>query len=84
MRKLLNMLKKDENAYSIGRVCALIAFVLWAGLSLKLALLVETWGNYETLTMGMIALMLVQLGNKAIETKAFKVSSEQLNKTTKM
>lgn len=84
MRKLLNMLKKDENAYSIGRVCALIAFVLWAGLSLKLALLVETWGNYETLTMGMIALMLVQLGNKAIETRAFKVSSEEVNKTTKM
>ena len=79
MRKLLNMLKKDENAYSIGRVCALIAFVLWAGLSLKLALLVETWGNYETLTMGMIALMLVQLGNKAIETRAFKVNSEERN-----
>lgn len=84
MRKIINMLKKDENAYSIGRVCALIAFVLWAGLSLKLALLVETWGNYETLTMGMIALMLVQLGNKAIETRAFKVSSEEVNKTTKM
>lgn len=77
MRKLLNMLKKDEEAYSIGRVCALIAFVLWAGLSLKLALRVETWGNYETLTMGMIALMLVQLGNKAIETKAFKVNSDK-------
>nr|DAI78022.1 MAG TPA: hypothetical protein [Caudoviricetes sp.] len=84
MRKIINMLKKDENAYSIGRVCALIAFVLWAGLSLKLALLVETWGNYETLTMGMIALMLVQLGNKAIETRAFKISSEEVNKTTKM
>lgn len=84
MKKLLNMLKKDENAYSIGRVCALIAFVLWAGLSLKLALRVETWGNYETFTMGMIALMLVQLGNKAIETRAFKISSEEVNKTTKM
>ena len=84
MKKLLNMLKKDENAYSIGRVCALVAFVLWAGLSLKLALRVETWGNYETLTMGMIALMLVQLGNKAIETRAFKISSEEVNKTTKI
>ncbi len=84
MKKLLNMLKKDENAYSIGRVCAIIAFVLWAALSLKLALRVETWGNYETLTMGMIALMLVQLGNKAIETRAFKISSEEVNKTTKM
>lgn len=78
MRKIINMLKKNDNAYSIGRVCALIAFVLWAGLSLKLALLVETWGNYETLTMGMIALMLVQLGNKAIETRAFKISSEEV------
>lgn len=77
MKKLLNMLKKDENAYSIGRVCAIIAFVLWSGLSLKLALCVETWGNYETLTMGMIALMLVQLGNKAIETRAFKVNSDK-------
>ena len=84
MKKLLNMLKKDENAYSIGRVCALIAFVLWAGLSLKLALRVETWGNYETLTMGMIALMLVQLGNKAIETRAFKISSKEVNKTSEM
>ena len=77
MKKLLNMLKKDENAYSIGRVCAIIAFVLWTGLSLKLALRVETWGNYETLTMGMIALMLVQLGNKAIETRAFKITKEE-------
>ena len=84
MRKLLNMLKKDENAYSIGRVCAIIAFVLWSGLSLKLALRVETWGNYETLTMGMVALMLVQLGDKAIETRAFKISNEKVNKTTKM
>lgn len=84
MKKLLNMLKKDENAYSIGRVCAIIAFVLWAGLSLKLALSVETWGNYETLTMGMIALMLVQLGNKAIETRAFKISSKEVNKTSEM
>lgn len=71
---LKNMLKKDEEAYSIGRVCALAAFVLWVCLSLKLALRVETWGNYETFTMGMIALMLVQLGNKAIETRMFKIT----------
>lgn len=77
MCKILNMLKKDENAYSVGRVCALIAFLLWAGLSLKLALRVETWGNYETLTVGMIALMLVQLGNKAIETRAFKITKSE-------
>lgn len=75
--KFFNMLKKDEDAFSIGRVCALIAFFVWVGLSVRLALRAETWGNYETLTMGMIALMLVQLGNKAIETRAFKITKEE-------
>lgn len=25
MRKLINMLKKNDNAYSVGRICAVIA-----------------------------------------------------------
>lgn len=75
--KFFNMLKKDEDAFSIGRVCALVAFILWVGLSIRLALRAVTWGNYETLTMGMVALMLVQLGNKAIETRAFKISKDE-------
>ena len=74
MRKLLNMLKKDEAAYSIGRVCALVVFIIWCGVTIWLVAGVKTWGNYETCTMGMIALMLVQLGNKAIETRAFKIT----------
>lgn len=74
IKRLLNMLKKDENAYSIGRVCALVAFMVWCGVTVWLAVGVKTWGNYETCTMGMIALMLVQLGNKAIETRAFKIT----------
>lgn len=74
MRKLLNMLKKDDTAYSIGRVCALVSFVLWCGVSVWLAARVQTWGNYETCTMGMVAMLLVQLGNKAIETRMVKVT----------
>lgn len=74
MRKLLNMLKKDDTAYSIGRVCALVSFILWCGVTVWLAARTQTWGNYETCTLGMIALMLVQLGNKAIETRAFKIT----------
>ena len=74
MRKLLNMLKKDDTAYSIGRVCALVAFILWCGATVWLVADAKTWGNYETCTLGMIALMLVQLGNKAIETRAFKIT----------
>lgn len=84
MRKLLNMLKKDDNAYSVGRICAVIGFIVWVLVTLWLAFWDRTWGNYESCTLGMVALLLVQLGNKAIETRMFKVSSEEVNKTTKM
>lgn len=84
MRKIINMLKKNDNAYSVGRICAVIGFIVWVLVTLWLAFWVRTWGNYESCTLGMVALLLVQLGNKAIETRAFKVSSEEVNKTTKM
>lgn len=74
MRKLLNMLQKDDAAYSIGRVCALVSFILWCGVTVWLASKVQTWGNYETCTLGMVAMLLVQLGNKVIETRMFKVT----------
>lgn len=74
MKKLLNMLKKDENAYSVGRICAVVGFIVWVLVTLWLAFFARTWGNYESCTLGMIALLLVQLGNKAIETKAFKIT----------
>lgn len=77
MCKLLNMLKKNDTAYSIGRVCALISFVVWCGVTIWLAVKVQTWGNYETCTLGMVAMLLVQLGNKAIETRMFKVNSDK-------
>lgn len=77
MRKLLNMIKKDENAYSVGRVCAIVSFLVWCGVSIWLAAFAKTWGNYESFTLGMVALLLVQLGNKAIETRAFKVNSDK-------
>lgn len=84
MRKLLNMLKKDENAYSVGRICAVVGFVVWVLVTLWLAFFAKTWSCYESCTLGMVTLLLVQLGNKAIETRAFKISSEEVNKTTKM
>lgn len=84
MRKIINMLKKNDNAYSVGRICAVIGFAVWVLVTLWLAFWARTWGNYESCTLGMVALLLVQLRNKAIETRAFKVSSEEVNKTTKM
>lgn len=73
MKKFLNMLKKDDETISIGRLCAVLAFVLFSVVSLYLAALVKTWGNYEAFALACLAYVVVQLGNKAIDTKLFKI-----------
>lgn len=73
MRKFLNMLKKDDNTISVGRFTAVMAFLLWFGLSLYLALKNQAWGSYEVFSLTMVALVLAQLGNKAIECRLFKI-----------
>lgn len=73
MKKLINMLKKDEETISIGRICAVLAMVLFIVVSLFLAFSVKTWGDYDTFAWVCLAFVLVQLGNKAIETRMFKI-----------
>lgn len=77
MKKFINMLKKDEETISIGRICAVLAMVLFIVVSLFLAFSVKTWGNYDTFAWVCLAFVLVQLGNKAIETRAFKISNDE-------
>ena len=52
MRKFLNMLKKDENTISVGRFTAVAAFILWAVVSLYLAIKNVAWGIYEPFCLG--------------------------------
>ena len=73
MKKFFNMLKKDEDTISVGRFTAVMAFILWFFLSLYMALKNQAWGSYETFSLTMIALVLAQLGNKAIESRIFKI-----------
>ena len=77
MRKIINMLKKNDNAYSVGGICAVVGFAFWLLVTLWLAFFASTWGNYESCTLGMVALLLVQLVNKAIEKRAFKISKDE-------
>ena len=76
MQKFLNMLKKDENSLSVGRFTAVVAFLVWVGISIYLALKNVAWGIYEPFCLTVVALVLVQLGNKAIECRMFKIGSE--------
>lgn len=73
MKSLINMLKKDENAFSIGRVCALIGFVLWVFVTLYLVLFGKGWIHYDSLCICSFSFLLVQLCNKALESKLFSV-----------
>ena len=73
MKKFFNMLKKDNDTISVGRFTAVMAFLLWFFLSLYMALKNQAWGSYETFSLTMVALVLAQLGNKAIECRLFKI-----------
>ena len=73
MKKFFNMLKKDDDTISVGRFTAVVAFLLWFFLSLYMALKNQAWGSYETFSLTMVALVLAQLGNKAIECRLLKI-----------
>lgn len=76
MRKLLNMLKKDDTAFSMGRLLSVIAFMLWVGVTVFSVALNRYWQGYETLTIASIIFLLVQLANKTVESKLFSVKNE--------
>ena len=77
MKSLVNMLRKDENALSVGRVCAVVAFILFAGVSVYIAILGRTWGNYEAFSAACVGFMLAQLGNKYVDIKGVKIGGDK-------
>lgn len=77
MRKLLRMLEKDEKSLSIGRLCAVMAFLLFAGISIYLAILGRVWGNYEAFSVACVVYMLAQLGNKYVEMRGVKIGGNK-------
>lgn len=79
MKSLINMLKKDETAFSIGRVCSIISFLLWVGVTVFLVALNRSWIHYDTLTIGAFSFLLIQLCNKAIESRLFSVKAGDNN-----
>ena len=77
MKTINDMLNKDDNALSLGRVCALVSFIAFIAVSVFLACEGQHWGNYDTFAWICASLMFVQLGNKAIECGAFKIVVEK-------
>ena len=77
MRKLINMFKKDDTALSIGRVCAVGAFLAFIGISVYLAVIGRTWDNYEAFSVGCIGYIIAQLGNKYVEMRGVKIGDKE-------
>lgn len=79
VRKLINMFKKDDTALSIGRVCAVGTFLTFIGISVFLAIIGRTWGNYEAFSVGCVGYMIAQLGNKYVEMRGVKIGERKEN-----
>ena len=77
VRKLINMFKKDDTALSIGRVCAVGAFLAFIGISVYLAVIGRTWGNYEAFSVGCVGYIISQLGNKYFEMRGVKIGEKE-------
>lgn len=72
MAKLLEMLQREDGALSVGRLCAVLAFVMWVAITAFLVLVDRTWGHYNEFTFACVGFLVAQLFNKAIEWRSMK------------
>lgn len=73
MKKLWDILKREDNYLSLGRICAVISFLMWIGVTVYLVVFNKSWMHYDTLTIAAVCNLLVQVANKAVECKLFNV-----------
>ncbi len=77
MEKFLEMIQREDGCLSLGRMCAFATFVLWFAATVYLIVRGLYWTHYETLTIAAIGNLLVQLANKTVESRLFKVSNDR-------
>ena len=68
MDKLIETLKEGE-FISLTRLLTTLGYVVFLGLSLYLAITGKTWGNYGEFAFATGGAILVQLGNKYVNSK---------------
>lgn len=73
MRSLINMLKKDENAFSMGKISAIWAVVQWSIVTLYLVFTGKTWAHYDTLTWATLGYETIVLCDKSWQSSMFSV-----------
>lgn len=70
---MIELLKREDDCVSLGRLTALCSWVLWVLATVGLLITGHEWAHYETLTTAAFGSLLIQVANKAVECKFFKV-----------
>jgi hypothetical protein len=83
MTALLEIFQREDNAISMGRVFAAIAFLMWVAITIYLVLAGKRFEHYDTLTMASIGFLVGQLFNKAIEWRATSMTSNNTTTTNR-
>ena len=68
MKSILETLKEGE-FLSLTRLLTALGYITFLGLSLYLAITGQTWGNYGEFAFATGGAILVQLGNKYVNSK---------------
>lgn len=79
MSSILELFQREDNALSMGRVFAAIAFLLWAVITVYLVIAGKRFEHYDTLTMASVGFLGGQLFNKAIEWRASTNTTNSAN-----
>lgn len=77
MNSLVGMFKSERNAFSLGRMCAILSCVAWLFVSVYLALRVSSWDGYTTYTIGTVTYICVQLANKSLVLWGNKIEKNE-------
>ena len=65
----MNNMLKEDGVYSLTRVLPTIGYLAFLAVSAYLVLTGRTWEHYETFTAATGSAVMVQLGNKFINSK---------------
>ena len=77
MKKLWDILKREDDYLSLGRICAVISFLMWMLVTVYLVVFNKSWMHYDTLTIAAVCNLLVQVANKAVECKLFSIKENK-------
>ena len=77
MTKLLEMLRKQDGRYSIGRVCTVITFCLWIFTWLYTLLLGKTYSHMEIVSIVCEVNFFVVLMSKTVDSRLISVKGDE-------